>query len=273
MAARAIVLAILLLAVTSPAQDILTSYPKAVARTAAPPAADSLSIVCQKKLDDTFVSLLAAGDKRPILVAFTRTKLSDPARRISFNPLLLFPKSGPAMKPGYGDVKDWAYIFDRNGDGQVDYMAFVIGPYPMERDNPPPADYPKDGKQLKREHLHWAIDNMGIIFLHMASDNFDGEIDAIATEEWAANTVQWADHKVLLRLAPDGKIQAWRFKNDITQPLAPPAPPADRAAVRSPGLHNAEVSAADFKNISTLMKLVNRAAAECKLAKGAIPAD
>ena len=51
--------AILLVAVAALAQEnVISSYPNVVNRISAPPI-ESLSIVCQKKVDDTFVSLLA----------------------------------------------------------------------------------------------------------------------------------------------------------------------------------------------------------------------
>jgi hypothetical protein len=79
-----------------------------------------------------------------------------------------------------GGTLNWAYIFDRNHDGKVDYLAFLDGPLPVVpedwKGDLPNLTSPITGKEFKEI----VIPNLKLLFWHMADDNYDGYPDGIA---------------------------------------------------------------------------------------------
>lgn len=127
---------------------------------------------------------------------------------VSFNPL-------PTACPQKGCTLDWAYVWDRNEDGVIDYIAYLDSARPVKgRDFP--ADFPI-GTRLKKEHLYLIIDSGRMTFTHFADDNFDGRTDTIVAVLPDPARPFWVEEFGVLRSTGfDGKVdETWTFKERI----------------------------------------------------------
>ncbi len=143
--------------------------------TQSPPDEGTFSIVCQKELADTFlsqsgtmfVSFISTNGKTILLAAITKSELKDPAATIKV-------REAPKR------LVEWAYVFDRNGDGKVDYIVWPVGIVPFKpRDFP--ADFPK-GSTLTFQQLEYLQKNARLLLQHWADDSFEGKISAVVIE-------------------------------------------------------------------------------------------
>lgn len=94
----------------------------------APPAQEALKPFCAQQTEGGVISFVTSGTDKVVLVALSAQPLADVQRDIWLSPR--FARAGEdAQATG---TQDWAYIYDGNGDGQIDHMAFLIGPLPTE---------------------------------------------------------------------------------------------------------------------------------------------
>lgn len=99
---------------------------------------------CRQTDKEGVVTFVNGPDGRPLIAAFTPTKLADPRRDIWLRPR--FTSSRDRSRPT--GTEDWAYVYDGNGDGRIDHIAYLIGPLPIRTGAPGDAAGPKiiDGK-------------------------------------------------------------------------------------------------------------------------------
>lgn len=105
---------------------------RAVAQQAtAPEDQTSLQPLCAQQTEGGVITFVADRDGKILLAALSARPLADVRRDIWLTPR--FTRAGEAPVPGSDTAtEDWAYVYDDNGDGQIDHMAFLIGPLPME---------------------------------------------------------------------------------------------------------------------------------------------
>lgn len=150
-----------------------------------------LSVRCQVKVDEAYVSLIETPETGVAWVAFTAKKFSNPARNLLTRMYFPGERGGTTM--------DWGYILDRNRDGRVDYLAFLIGtacvaPEPCEE------ALPNLNATLTPHQVADIISpNVRLIFWHVADDDGDGEADLIA---------------VPLSTVANGWIEGWLVTRD-----------------------------------------------------------
>lgn len=209
--------------------DALGFYATAQATIDAPPSADSLRVVCSREVgaNDTHIgakgwfSLLAPpGDSVGWIAAFTRRRIS----RVS-DVLVTSPRWSPmpTAKPRASGTLDWAWIWDRNGDGRADYVAYLQNAHAVLPD-PVPDTFPvptrnADGSYSATTPLLYAmIEHTAMVFRHYADDDFDGRVDVAVVEEFDPIRPMFVRGWVVARASRrDGIVdEAWAFRRDIT---------------------------------------------------------
>jgi hypothetical protein len=85
-----------------------------------------------------------------------------------------------AWRPGV--TPDWGYVFDRNQDGRVDYIAYMEGPRAVAPSGETEELPILTGKKftLTGNQIVFLASNQPLGFWHVADDNYDGKIDGFA---------------------------------------------------------------------------------------------
>ncbi len=242
------------------AGTILTFYPTADSITNYPTIDKKLEIVCEKKLSGRYVTFMGySGQGKIFIAAVTLDSLKDPntalSRTVVFN----------GIRPTLGQTTSWGYVFDRNGDGKIDYMALVEGAAAVE-DDQITDDYPERGQHLTRPELELFVGHCKLIFDHWADDNFDGTIDAGIVND-ADPKRDWIKQKIAVRSTRfDGRFDdAWAFRGSIdgshdTIPFTAASVP-----YRSLGNLSDHLTKETLRSKTEILKLLNEAAAKCKV--------
>lgn len=148
--------------------------------TLSPPAPEHFKTLCEAALNEQRVTFIGTGEGPAIIAAITPGPVLDPRNDISPKPAFYMREGQQGLSVTPGPVADWAYVWDRNKDGRIDYVAYLIGPNPIKPANaaynPPPAGKPFESK----DQYMAVIKNLRQVFWHMADENFDGEPDAYA---------------------------------------------------------------------------------------------
>jgi hypothetical protein len=257
-------------------------FPKAFAKTQAPPDEAALQTICQTKVDERHVTFLGIESNKVLLAALTKHKLKDPPKSIWLKLRYAVSKGKapgvhPQAMPPKDGTMDWGYIFDRNGDGKIDYLAYLFGPYPVEGKDFP-ADFPKANGRVDRwsasldsQRLEVTLKSIRMVFQHAADDNFDGKVDALVVGALDPET-GWLDGWVIDReLDFTGVANDCRyFKDDITVKAAACEATASGHRVQGKNLVvNLETDEVQvFASFSDMLATLNRGAAACGLTKG-----
>ena len=209
---------------------ILDFYGIARDRAASPPDERKLVVRCAEKLhgadlpdgyEGMWISFLGAQPGRIQLVAFTKDAISAPPEVITLRPRY---SPLPTARTGPHGTLDWAYVYDRNGDGRVDYLAYLQNAHAVLPD-PVPADFPKvevlaDGRvRLSKELAYAMVEHAQMVFRHYADDRFVGSISAAVVEEVdAERPVFVGGYVAYLAPGPAGEPErAWAFRNAIEE--------------------------------------------------------
>lgn len=139
-----------------------------------------LAAGCTQRDGEGLVSFVNGPDGRPLLAALTRQPLADPRLDIWLSPG--FTSSRDAGRST--GTEDWAYVFDQDGDGRIDQIAFLIGPLPQRSGAPDEAPVPPiiDGKvQVKgADAMKAFIARLRFGFWQVVDLDGDGSPDAAA---------------------------------------------------------------------------------------------
>ena len=209
---------------------ILDFYGIARDRAASPPDEKKLIVTCAEKLhgagvpegyEGLWISFLGAEPGRIQLVAFTKAAITAPPDVITLRPRYA---PLPTARTGPQGTLDWAYVYDRNGDGRVDYLVHLQNAHAVLPDTVP-ADFPRvevltDGRvRLSKELAYAMIDHAQMVFHHYADDRFVGSVSAAVVEEVdAERPVFVGGYVAYLAPGPGGEPeQAWAFRNGIAE--------------------------------------------------------
>jgi hypothetical protein len=183
---RALFLPLLLLLLAGQAlagENVFSFHSKAESVISSPPAEGELEIICEVpgKVNErkgngpeeviSFIGI--KGSKKPLLAAIT------PEGRINIDdiPLRLMPQAA---------VQNFGFIFDRDSDGKIDYIAWNYRPLPVKGTDFPPVFTIADADgafPVKDDELGYISAHMKEIFRHYADDDGDGKVDAMIIEE------------------------------------------------------------------------------------------
>jgi hypothetical protein len=200
----------------------------------------------------------------------TPFKVTKPAEQLAI-------LGGIRTKKGPSPAQDWGYVFDRNGDGKVDYLCYFMGPMPVEGADFP-ADFPKreaDGKlRLKKEEIEFLVRHMKAVFYHVADDDFDGRADGVVIFSMDPDR-NWVNGWGLFRSTKgDGDLDdARRFRFDITKPTG--SPERVEGGWAWMGLHGERktVSPTVLEGWSAIFGRINVAVAAFELKPGSLPRE
>jgi len=284
----ALIVVITLLAPPAGGQSsVLTFHATAQATIDKPPPAESLRIACAREVraDETPVgakgwfSLLAPPRENAAwIAAFTLRKIGKPGNALSTTPRWT---PIPTAKPVPGATLDWAWVWDRNGDGRVDYVAYLQNAQAVLPD-PVPDTLPIPGRSaagrftLTAPLLYAMIDNTAMVFRHYADDDFDGKVDAVVVEEFDDLRPMFVRGWVVARAtACDGVAdEAWAFRHAITDTTRVIARGPDGTyripAVAAEGEPQSEPAAARFAHANAVLAAINALADRCGPVNGAI---
>lgn len=224
-----------------------------------PPADQHLVIMCQKKIDRYYVSFLSLKSELKARIAVvTIEPFTEPdsiGLTVSFN----------SYRPSTGKVNTWGYIFDRNGDGRIDYMALLGGAAAFKTADFP-ENYPRRNGYFTRNQLEYFVEHCRLIFNHWADDNDDGLVDAVVHVDMDS-TRDWVDRHLLVRSKAFNRSfdDAWGFYDSPDE--TPQATPFTAESVPFHSLTNVHdaITWRMFDEKSGILQLFNRAAEECGL--------
>jgi hypothetical protein len=205
---------------------LIAFYPRVAARAAKPPAEKSLRVLYDWTHEDgSHVSFVAIGKKTSILVVLTKQKFKKPEEALFLSPRYVVAKDmqavhagkAPLVRATAGEVTDWAYAYDRNGDGRADYLCYLAGPMPVEGDSFP-ADFPTDAQGLTTPQLDYMLDHDRYIFTHVADEDFDGTVDAIVLYVRDPDRLWVKEFAAILAPGGGSPDSSWTFRESIIVP-------------------------------------------------------
>ena len=260
---RAVLLALLLpiSSLISQAQtgSMIDFFRHADSMTIHPSLDQQLAIIQQKKLGDNYVSFIGPkGTSIVLIAAVTVEKLTNPnliSRTVDF----------VKDRPTTGKIPTWGYVFDRNGDGKIDYLALVEGAAPY-KNSTFPVDYPARKKRVDMAQMELFVNSCKLVFNHYADDNFDGKIDALVHIDLDPER-DWVDRQIVARSTTFDDVfdVAWAFQGSM-------ANVHEKIGITSTGIlfhplnsPTGYLSKATLAARTGILSYLNASAAECKL--------
>lgn len=262
-------------------------YATAHRLTRNPPAQDSLSLGCAaqvkrklkcltRPLKNPYVSFVVCNTPGVVLVAFAPRRLDHPEKELWLAPAVVGfseeeqkrrMQSGafPFMTATSGAMKDWGYVFDRNGDGMADYLCFLDGPISVREADLPP-DFPRATTKYTGDQYVQLLFASKYAFYHVVDEDFDGSVDFIVHPTFKPSA-PFVDKAVALEWSKDYRRikRAWYFEEDPSVSAGEPRQGGnDRLLLLAPFMREPEFfRTAQFSELADLLTAVNLAAAEC----------
>lgn len=246
--------------VCSQKQSILEWYPIADSMTNFPPIGQSLLMV-SKKVERVYITFVGInGQPKVLLAAITNEPVAD-VKSIS----LIVGFSG--VKPTTGKVSTWGYVFDRNSDGKIDYMAMLGGAAADEGEDFP-ADFPEGKGVLNKKQIEYFVGHCKLIFDHWADDNYDGKFDALVQNDCDPKR-DLVMRQILVRSTAfnDTFNDVWGFRADIRGDRDSIDHSPRRVPYRLIGRGNGAITPKTLLEKNAILALVNRAAKALNLDK------
>jgi len=255
---------------------LLEFHDLALARAVAGAPEKELSVVCAEKLHGggvptgyagLWLSFLTTERGRVQIAALTKSSITRPADTIALKPLF---NPLPTARVGSAGTLDWAYVYDRNGDGRIDYLVYLqnahaVLPDPLPPGFPKPEVLPNGQVRGSMELIRAMISNAQLVFSHYADDRFDGRVDAVVVPEFDAERPMFVGGYIAYLRARDGRAEeAWAFRASIgerTRTLT--RDPAKGYLLPTPVPGETEPASARIERGTRLLELFNAALARC----------
>lgn len=151
------------------------------ADTVAPRRQEDLRAGCRRPDGEGVITFVNGSDGRPLLAAFSPRKLADPRRDIWLRPRFTSSRD----RGRASGSQDWAYVYDGNGDGRIDHIAYLIGPLPIRTGaaGEPPVIPIIDGKLqggMAADAMMAFLARLRFGFWQLTDSDGDGTPDAAA---------------------------------------------------------------------------------------------
>ena len=252
---------LLLFSIAASAQQhtIVDYFPLVDSLSQYPPIDQELAILYHKKIDRWHVSFIGPrGQTKVMIAAVTLTPLTS-AKDISL--IVKFHETDPTI----GGVSTWGYVFDRNNDGKIDYLALVGGAAAFKQ-NDFPEDFPTH-PPYTRPQIELFVSHCRLIFDHWADDNFDGSVDAAVHIDMDSLGRDWVDRWILARSTHfDGQLDdAWAFHQSINEDQQPITHTVKSIPYRAVTKQQETLTLKSFGESNGILHLLNKAAKACKL--------
>ena len=241
---------------------IVSFFPHADSVCDFPSTDKPLSMLCQKKMDKRYVSFVSTkGEQKAIIVAVTLVPLDDPQKLVSRT------VEFDGIHPGVGKISTWGYIYDRNGDAKVDYMALVGGAASFEGLTFPDS-FPKRGQSMSPDQMEYFVGHAKLVFNYWADDNGDGALDAVIHIDMdpARDLVR---RRIVVRSThSDGKYdEVWSFRGNLDTGHDSVAHSLRSVPYHPIGRGRDNITKKTFAEKSEILRLINRAAEQCHLTR------
>jgi hypothetical protein len=254
-----------LLAALAPAglraqQNLVDFFAFADSISKTPPMINDLRILGQKKVSKRYVTIVGYPEDRSVLLAaVTLQPIKDITKEISL--AVHYRK----MIPNVGPTSTWGYIFDRNRDGKVDYMALLGGAAAYKNAEFPPS-FPAKGQPLQAAHLQYFLSHCRLVFNHWADDNFDDSLDAIIHIDMDPDR-DFVDRQIVARsTAFDGRFnEVWAFREGDGALSEVPLHTTTSVAYHPIGKPSDFITKGVLDEKSNIMRLLNSAIKQLKL--------
>lgn len=166
-----------------------------------PPRESHLKISCQAHInpDDRaggqFATVLTVERKKALIIAFSPHKLEQPWLTMTLRGV--FVATGESHPTDNGTM-DWAYVFDRNEDGAIDFFSFLVGPVWITPEGDVASEeMPSVRGGVQQEFFDANRDKLRMGFWHLVDDNYDGDHDGLMAR--TVNEVSgWTDGWVIV---------------------------------------------------------------------------
>lgn len=179
---------------------------------------DWAEVICETKLtqgfDDTGLSLVFIGEpaKGADIWAISGFDIVDLGQLWTGGPLDQDPSTPP--------TPEWGWVYDRNGDGRVDWLTLVDTPRAMR----PPgvareslADLFTPPENLTQAELDLVEAQVRVSYWHMIDGNFDQRPDAVIALP-TDHEIGWTDGAMLLQLS-DYEVTGCEWRSDADPAL------------------------------------------------------
>lgn len=205
---------------------LIAFYPRVAARAAKPPAEKALRVLADwTHPDGAHVAFVSTGKRYSLVAVLTKQKFKKPEEALFLAPRYVVAKDMKAVQAGReplvrataGEVVDWAWVYDRNGDGRADYLCYLVGPMPVEDDSFP-AGFPLESQPLSQAQLDFTLDHDRYVFTHVADEDFDGTVDALVLYVRDPERVWVKEFAAVVRFGGGSPDTSWTFRESIAHP-------------------------------------------------------
>jgi len=243
--------------------DILAFYPRAFEQTDASLDLKYYEIVC--------------SEPQGFLKGYFTLALKNEGRTALF----LLTSNGPVTKlekyisSGPDNTLDWGFLYDRNGDGWVDYFTYLDGVLPVKTDENanlvPKHPGAKWGDKIliTKEEFQILLKYSKRVFTHNADDNFDGKSDGVVAALKDPENPGWTYGYGMMRSSSFTQVidKDWKFLSDIRSPIG-------QVPRKQNGFDVLFFTEGNPLIISSrYLDFLNKGIRKCRLPRGALPSE
>lgn len=248
--------------------DLVSFYATAVRLTTSPPNLKSYGIECSVPIESrdgkACFTMAMTGDRRSAFFLFTEktVPVRDLGKAVSFG--------------GQPDRSlTWGFLYDRNGDGWVDYFTLLDGAQPVKTaeiaeriPKKPGAGRDRSIKIESFEEIQLMMKHTRLLFTHNADDNFDGKSDGVVAPLWDPDNPVWIDGSGVMRSVSFTQEvdEDWRFYDDIAV--------RSGSVPRNQGRFEVSFFQGPPLEISSrILDSINKGVRACRIPMGTLPKD